>query len=384
MLYGTIRHLLVATSLFSVPWNGIAGPVPIPSAKANRAPSKGTVVLSEDPFVAYRPEFINYVDVAALKNLSIVLEFKNSSESDADANGGLYWSLLDADLEDEEDGVDPTWAEALERLEDNTAEWSGIARNGEEAPFLVARWKSAVTGQNRSGPLHLDARLKPERRRTVLIYLTGDGSGAAGHTVFPCADSDDVPTKEQARRQKLCSRAFRNIRHSHDRLYKLHAEGLVLPPSEQLQYLQDHEELTQIKGRTAPGDEKKVDWLWLPENDEVATNSLGPRGGGSLTELVEEMCQGRAPGLRIAPRAGAAVLFDVSHPEGSALVPDWRSWHAGCSPQDGHKRWTAQKFKHASAAESKKMTLKRKKQKQKQTSSMKDATVDASARVKAA
>ena len=49
----------------------------------------------------------------------------------------------------------------------------------------VVRWEPwhGDSALNRSGPLHLDARLHPERRQSVVLHLTGMGKAEDGATV---------------------------------------------------------------------------------------------------------------------------------------------------------------------------------------------------------
>ena len=49
----------------------------------------------------------------------------------------------------------------------------------------VVRWEPwhGQSRLNRSGPLHLDARLHPERRHSVLLSLSGTGKAKDGATV---------------------------------------------------------------------------------------------------------------------------------------------------------------------------------------------------------
>jgi len=50
----------------------------------------------------------------------------------------------------------------------------------------VVRWEPwhRLSRLNRSGPLHLDARLHPERRHSVLLFLSGTGKAKDGATVW--------------------------------------------------------------------------------------------------------------------------------------------------------------------------------------------------------
>jgi len=50
----------------------------------------------------------------------------------------------------------------------------------------VVRWEPwhRLSQLNRSGPLHLDARLHPERRHSVLLFLSGTGKAKDGATVW--------------------------------------------------------------------------------------------------------------------------------------------------------------------------------------------------------
>ena len=50
----------------------------------------------------------------------------------------------------------------------------------------VVRWEPwhGDSALNRSGPLHLDARLHPERRQSVVLHLTGMGKAEDGATVL--------------------------------------------------------------------------------------------------------------------------------------------------------------------------------------------------------
>ena len=58
-----------------------------------------------------------------------------------------------------------------------------------------------------------------------------------------------------------------------------------------------------------------------------------------MRQLVADVCVGKAPGLKVTPRMGDAVMFrtGVFEPVGGRVAgeddlgsPDWRLWHSGC------------------------------------------------------
>mmetsp|Transcript_117027 Transcript_117027/g.377651 ORF Transcript_117027/g.377651 Transcript_117027/m.377651 type:complete len:191 (+) Transcript_117027:1592-2164(+) len=151
---------------------------------------------------------------------------------------------------------------------------------------------------------------------------------------------------ELRRRQKLCSRARRHIQLAHEKLLAVHAEGLALPPSRQLAFLEEHPELTTLPETTADGT-RPVNWQWTAGHDAAEAAPPAPLRAEPLAALAEAMCRGEAPGLRVVPMAGAALLLEAAAPghRGGLPVPDWRLWHAGCSPGRGRgRRWTLQFF----------------------------------------
>ena len=141
----------------------------------------------------------------------------------------------------------------------------------------------------------------------------------------------------------MCSRAFRHLKLAHERLLETHAKGEELPPTALMGYLEQHPELAALQ-RSKGGEGFVVDWAWTVERDEVS-DAVG-RAQDSLFRLAEEMCRGEALGLRVFPAVGAAVLFEAATTNrAGTLVPDWRLWHAGCSPLESRgRRWTAQVY----------------------------------------
>mmetsp|Transcript_82791 Transcript_82791/g.208881 ORF Transcript_82791/g.208881 Transcript_82791/m.208881 type:complete len:246 (-) Transcript_82791:155-892(-) len=209
--------------------------------------------------------------------------------------------------------------------------------------------------------LHLDARHRPRNLRTVLAYLSGTEAVAAGGaapqqgiedglTVFPCVETDDMPAAEAARRRKLCSRAQRHLDLATEKLRNLHREGLSLPPEQQYEFLEQHPELWSLHLPEADGS-LPVDYQWTPGHD-AASAEKGPTRADPLFALAEAMCRGKAPGLRVAPVSGAALLVEsASKGSKGTLAPDWATWHTGCSPGVGNgRRWTVQLFLDAAAA----------------------------------
>eukprot|EP00747_Dinoflagellata_sp_TGD_P142757 gnl/TRDRNA2_/TRDRNA2_176287_c0_seq1.p1 gnl/TRDRNA2_/TRDRNA2_176287_c0~~gnl/TRDRNA2_/TRDRNA2_176287_c0_seq1.p1 ORF type:complete len:317 (+),score=66.43 gnl/TRDRNA2_/TRDRNA2_176287_c0_seq1:292-1242(+) len=280
-----------------------------------------------------------------------------------EANGGedtevlvVNASAVQEDEDDDEAAHGPGWA-AAERFASAASEWAQLPLGNSTLP-VVSRWDPwsarAKFETNRSGVLHLDARFRPRSRRTVLAYLSGGMSGKAtasedGFTVFPCIETDDMDSKEVARRHKLCSRARRHVQHAHDRLLQTRDEGLLLPDDKQLAFFEAHPELAALPKEA--GGVRPVDWQWTADHDAVAEEKSNARAD-PLYALAEAMCHGKAPGLVIEPVAGAAVLFEVSTAgRRGTLEPDWHLWHAGCRPKSGRgHRWTAQLFFEAPAA----------------------------------
>ena len=126
--------------------------------------------------------------------------------------------------------------------------------------------------------VHVDNNMKPHRVVTVIMYITSVPD--SGHTVFPCLLEDPAadPALAQERRE-LC--------------------------------------LSASEGGTATG-------------HGVAAPDTHP-----LRRLAADICAGRAPGLRVAPAMGDAILFRTGvQPEPRAGEPDWRLWHAGCHVRD--------------------------------------------------
>ena len=283
---------------------------------------------------------------------------ESGSKSSADIAGGEELCVLN--VSDMEPDGEPEWT-AVEDFVHQATTWGGGESHDQSKqglpPVYVTRWETwrHDGALNRSGPLHLDARLHPERRRTVLAYLTGTGDFKKdGGTVFPCLETDDMDTKEAARRQKLCSRAARHLQHAHEKLLALRAKGLELPPSKQYDFLEEHPELAGLPAENAEGI-RPVNWLWLPGFDGLAAEAPGKLRAEPLHLLAEAICRGKAPGFRVSSRDGDALLMDVLEPmdESTSMteqkVPkvDWRLWHAGCSPVDGSGfRITAQIFLH--------------------------------------
>eukprot|EP00913_Durusdinium_trenchii_P031421 g29416.t1 len=201
-------------------------------------------------------------------------------------------------------------------LHDHAKGWPGLSFGA-----YVVRWAPWRPGSalNRSGPLHLDARLHPERRRSVVLPLTGKGREEDGGTVFPCVETEDMDVQELRRREKLCSRAMRHLQLAHDKLMAVRDEGLALAPSEQYAFLEKHPELAG-----------------LPKEPT----------GGWLSGMKKGLSFLKAPGLRVLSRRGDALVMDVMETETPREVkPDWRLWHAGCSPEEPEEeRLTAQIF----------------------------------------
>mmetsp|Transcript_69989 Transcript_69989/g.193590 ORF Transcript_69989/g.193590 Transcript_69989/m.193590 type:complete len:371 (+) Transcript_69989:56-1168(+) len=320
---------------------------------AAAAPPTGRT-LSEDPRIEHRAGLLSVSDVKLIRRLAKELGFDAVRDATGDVNGGEEFVYLNRSLEVEFSAslaAHPGW-QASRRFELAAAEWAGLPLGS--AVAVAARWEPWVPGSwlNRSGGLHLDARFRPWRRSTVLAYLSGNHAGMGvsgadtenGLTVFPCIETDDMDASEFSRRQRLCSRAQRHLQLAHEKLLKVHAEGLQLPPSRQLAFLEEHPELATLPRLSADGS-RPANWLWTAAHDAVA-DLPGALHADPLAALAEAMCRGQAPGLRIAPTPGAALLLETASPGTTGqLVPDWRLWHAGCSPLRGHgRRWTVQLF----------------------------------------
>lgn len=320
-------------------------------------------VLSEEPRIEYRSNFLNAADVTALRKLAISLGFEGMNERSTETNGGEEFCVLNktAALEEaiDEEEVDFETAdgwEAAARFESAAGKWAQRPVGGTSA--VVTRWEPWVPAFNRSGLLHLDARFRPSHQFTVLSYLSGGKSSGSkkggdaddGFTVFPCIETEDMDQKEAARRHRLCSRAQRHVQHVHDKLLRTHAEGLELPPEKQLAFLEEHPELVTLQKQGANGT-RPVDWLWTAAFDAVA-ESPGSSRADPLFAVADSMCRGQAPGLRVAAESGAAVLIEASSRDRRGrFVPDWRLWHAGCSPLPSRgRRWTVQLFMNGEPA----------------------------------
>ncbi|CAK0797482.1 unnamed protein product [Prorocentrum cordatum] len=304
---------------------------------------RGRRVLSEEPRIELADSLLVDSDVEALRALAKSLGLDTARQETNATNGGDDFCVLDPRMAAA--GAEPGW-QAVSRLQASAAKWAGLSV-GSATP-VVSRWEtwSAASDLNRSGILHLDARMRPQSRRTVLAYLSGTGDAEDGLTVFPCVETPDMEAKEAARREKMCSRAFRHLKLAHEKLLSIHGEGMALPPTEQYQFLSAHPELTQLP-KALPDGTRPVNWQWTAAHDAVAEQP-GALRAEPLWRLAEAMCRGQAGGLRVAPRAGAALLLEVADPDarrGAAPVPEWRAWHAGCSPRAGRgRRWTAQLF----------------------------------------
>jgi len=311
-------------------------------------------ILSEEPRIEYRADFLSAADVAALRKFSASLGFEGKTERSHETNGGEESCVLNrtAALEEaiDEAEVNGEGWEVVARFEAEAAKWAQRPVGGESA--VVTRWEPWAPAFNRSGLLHLDARFRPFHQFTVLTYLSGGkssgrtkgGDADDGFTVFPCIETEDMDQKEAARRSRLCSRAQRHVQHVHDKLLRTRAEGLELPPEKQLAFLEQHPELIALPKEVANGT-RPVDWQWTAAYDAVA-NSSGSSRADPLFAVADSMCRGQAPGLRVAAESGAAVLIEASSRDRRGrFSPDWRLWHAGCSPMPARgRRWTVQLF----------------------------------------
>ena len=311
-------------------------------------------VSCQEPKIELRKGFLSKSETSALRRLAEsemyqdVGDAESGSKSSADTAGGEELSVLNIS-DDSEDGKEE-WTVLEDFLQHATTltGWEGLP-----PPVYVTRWEPwrPDGALNRSGPLHLDARLHPERRQTFLAYLSGTGDfDKNGGTVFPCLETDDMDAKEATRRQKLCSRAARHLEHAHEKLMTLRAKGLELPESKQYEFLEEHPELAGLPAETAEGI-RPINWLWLPGYDGLAAEAPGNLRAEPLHLLAEAMCRGKAPGLKVSSKDGDVLLMDVMEPSDSKKrkLPkvDWRLWHAGCSPMDGNGyRITAQIFLH--------------------------------------
>lgn len=322
-------------------------------------------VLSDEPRIEYRANFLSAADVVTIRKLANALGFEAMNERSSETNGGEDFCVLNqtAAMEDAIDEAEVThdvegW-DAVARFEGAAAVWTG--RPLGETSSVVTRWEPWVPAFNRSGLLHMDARFRPFHQFSVLAYLSGGkspgrktgGDSDDGYTVFPCIETDDMDAKEVSRRHRLCTRALRHVQHVHDKLLRTHAEGLELPPEKQLAFLEEHPELIALPKVVANGT-RPVDWQWTAAYDAVS-DSPGSSRADPLFALADAMCRGKAPGLRIAPESGSALLLEASKRDRSGrFVPDWRLWHAGCSPMPARgRRWTLQLFIDGQAARTK-------------------------------
>jgi len=308
-------------------------------------------VLSEEPRIELSKSWLSQAEAALLRQLAeseLLQDVGNpeSGKTSVEIIGGEEWCALD--LSDAE--ITPEDAqgwEVVRLFNERASTWLG--QEPLELPVVIGRWEAWQdrSALNRSGPLHLDAHLHPWRQYTILTFLSGTGNAEAdGSTVFPCIETDDMDAKEMSRRQKLCSRAARHLQSAHEKLLSVHAKGLEMPPSKQYAYLEEHPELTAL-AKEIDG-VRPVNWIWNAHHDGVAADLATPQRAAPLHALAEEMCRGKAPGLRVSTREGTALLMEVQEPgqkvrAGWLPKPDWRLWHAGCSPK-GSKRWTAQVF----------------------------------------
>eukprot|EP00930_Biecheleria_cincta_P051814 TRINITY_DN37022_c0_g1_i1.p1 TRINITY_DN37022_c0_g1~~TRINITY_DN37022_c0_g1_i1.p1 ORF type:complete len:391 (+),score=73.21 TRINITY_DN37022_c0_g1_i1:51-1175(+) len=326
-------------------------------------------LLSEEPLIELRANFISKAEVEAIRELAEREEFEDAGDVETsgsasfEISGGQELCKLNfSDVGEDSDSAD-LWA-AARRLAGSAISWAGGSTSLDMDPHglpavFVARWETwrAASALNRSGPLHLDLRKQPRRKRTVLVYLSGEGDAAAdGSTVFPCIKTVDMSAEEGARRLDLCRRAAAHIQWIHNRLLAEYAKGMPqLPPDMEHVNLEQNPELSKkvvmslavmaaLPKETSDG-VRPVNWVWPPKYDEIASDGL------SLHALSEAMCRGKAPGLRVASREGDALLMDTmeagsTNPaDGVFGKPDWRLWHAGCSSSDtAGPRWTAQLF----------------------------------------
>lgn len=317
-------------------------------------------MLSEEPRLEHRLGLLSVADARALRRLARDLGLEAVQEAaPGHPAGGEDFAYLNRSSRE---GIatsranHPGW-EACRRFEAAAEEWARFPRGN--ATAVVSRWDTWAPGTylNRSGILHLDARMRSRNRLTVMAYLGSSGpedkvrGGDAKHdvdsgfTVFPCIETEDMDAKEVSRRHKLCSKAHRHVKLAQEKLLEVHAEGLQLPPSKQFDFLQEHPELTTLPRPDADG-ARSVNWMWTAAHDAVA-ESPGAIRADPLFAIAEAMCSAKAPGLRIAAAVGAAVLFETAAPSGThgKLVPNWQLWHAGCSPSRSHgRRWTVQLF----------------------------------------
>eukprot|EP00928_Gymnodinium_smaydae_P051508 TRINITY_DN3506_c0_g1_i1.p1 TRINITY_DN3506_c0_g1~~TRINITY_DN3506_c0_g1_i1.p1 ORF type:complete len:423 (+),score=100.66 TRINITY_DN3506_c0_g1_i1:93-1271(+) len=320
-------------------------------------------ILSEEPRVELHRSLLDAADVKALRTLAKTVGLGKVGLLTPQTNGGDEVVTLDEgeirnDSFDDLDDSPPHAAgfAASSRLRVATAAWAGLPLAAAQAP-VVTRWYPwpPLSELNRSGLLHLDARRQRRRQRAAVAYLSGQGGADDGFTVFPCLETEDLDDRELKRRQRLCSRAQRHVQQAHDELLRIRDRGLLLHPDKQLDFLKENPALAALPKEDADGI-RPVDWRWTADHDAVADSDAAvPRVDG-LYALVEAMCRGKAPGLRVFSRSGDALLFgSAAEPakkkrnkkkKNSSVAtekPDWRLWHAGCSPMKG-SRWTAQVF----------------------------------------
>eukprot|EP00929_Paragymnodinium_shiwhaense_P029181 TRINITY_DN16788_c0_g1_i1.p1 TRINITY_DN16788_c0_g1~~TRINITY_DN16788_c0_g1_i1.p1 ORF type:complete len:400 (-),score=113.92 TRINITY_DN16788_c0_g1_i1:83-1282(-) len=355
----------MAFGVFSGRMMALGASLQVCRAMAGAIPGEKRLV-SEEPRIEMRTNFLTSEEVTALRSLAEDLGLEQLDSVKGVVNGGDEYVVLNAsavdedidrDLNDDEAAIEaattgPGWDVAAE-LEKAAAAWAKVDASSAR-PTIITRWDSwsPSSALNRSGTLHLDARRNRFRQHSVLAFLSGSGKKDDGFVVFPCVETDEMTAEEAAKRSKLCSRAYRHLKAAHDKVMRTRDEGLLLPDDKVYEFFEAHPELAALAPEDVEG-RRPIDWQWGPEKDEVGNSTPGARPVEPLHWIVEQMCRGEAEGLRIAPTAGSAILFEAARRTKSTrsgqqgeLEANWRLWHAGCSPRRG-KRWTAQVFLEA-------------------------------------
>lgn len=331
---------------------------------AGSAAVKGTII-SEEPRIEYRPGFLNTAQVAALRSLATAVGLQPTGAATREINGGDDYAVLSAPPQATNPG-DPAeegWA-AVQSFQASASKWTRFPAGRASAP-VVTRWEtqSPESDLNRSGAVHLDARWRPRRQKTVLAFLSG-GDGAPtngpakvssksvedGLLVFPCLETDDMEDEEATRRRTMCSRAHTFISHAYDRLRTMKDKGAADITKYEHDFFEGHPEVFSLPEVDENG-EQPVVWQWDAAFDHIEEDPAVWRHN-ELFELAESMCRGEAGGVRVAPVAGSALMLETGRKGAKGKVSlDWMLWHTGCSPAtSSQRRWTIQVFFEASSS----------------------------------
>ncbi|CAE7604357.1 P4H10 [Symbiodinium sp. CCMP2592] len=261
----------------------------------------GAFLCSESPLAAFLPDFASAEECAKLIELGFrtcrrhnedAQEMQRTGEASTEVLRGVATASLEVSRLS---GVDK---DLMLEMQQRVATLTGIPIHGQEInPFL--KFDQPAAGQAGHVPddlsigLHLDVNGGfPHCVCSVILYLNEVDSG--GRTVFPCAETPNMPAEEEAR---------------------CRAVGEVLAGA----------------GHTHT-------------SHSAAAEALGEQAA----ELVRR-ANGSLAGLRVVPTRGAALCFFTLRAKGGEsgenFGPDPASWHGGAAVTGRMGKWTLQIFK---------------------------------------